>query len=214
MPLTFLQRTFKNSKGMTLIEVMIVLAIVGGVIAVGFTRFRITTNDYKRAVRDFKLLTKQIHSYAKLQNTTYRVVIDLAREEERPEEENFQSYWVESSTQGGLVYEEDSSDENRSLSDDPDKKKPVLFQPAVKILKTKMPLPTGLEFKDVEIQGLEKAQTKGKAYIYFSPQGLVDESVIHISAGEGFDWSFAIHPITGQVDIFTKNISLKDLRRQ
>jgi len=203
-----------NSKGLTLIEVMISLAIVSSMVGIGISKFRLNTTDLKKTVRGFRLLTKRIHSYAKLQNTTYRLVIDLARDEDRPEDQNFQSYWVEVSSEPGIIFESDKE----LKTDDPDTQKASQFKPATKILKKKVPLPRGLQFTDLEIQGMDRPQTKGRGYIHFSPQGLVDESIIHVMGSlrkdESFSWSIAIHPLTGKAKIFPRKILLKDLRER
>ena len=182
-----------------MVEIMIVVVIIGLVSATAISRFFNRDNSFKEEVRNFKLLTSSLHNSAKLSHLTFRIVIQMGDESG----DGPHKYWVENSTKAGAQISEKDSSEQRSG-----------FTKNTSVLKKEMTLPNGVKFESVEIAGEDQPITQGNAYIYFTPQGLVDESAIHISAGEGLDWTIAIHPLTGKSDIFTTKVLLKDLRNQ
>ena len=71
-------------------------------------------------------------------------------------------------------------------------------------------LPSSLRFKSVETQGAERPVTSGMAYIHFSPEGLVEKSIVQITDGKDLTWSLIFNPITGQAEVVPKAMTLKD----
>ena len=57
--------------------------------------------------------------------------------------------------------------------------------------------------------------TTGKAFIHYMPQGLVEESAIHLKSDSGGKWTIAIHPLTGKAELISgDSMSLKDMSKQ
>ena len=82
------------------------------------------------------------------------------------------------------------------------------------ILKKPQELPPGMIFQRVELASQKEPVTDGIVYIYFLPEGFVNESAIHLHFGEKQHWTIAIHPLTGRADIFHEDVSLDELRQQ
>ena len=97
---TSLLTTFKKApgkawnQGFTMIEMMIVLIIIAGGTSLLLTRLDNSRNQLKSTIREFRLLTKRLHSTARLRNHTLRLVFDLG-DPNLPERSRVQKYWVE-----------------------------------------------------------------------------------------------------------------------
>lgn len=198
----------KSRNGFSLIEVLIVLAIAG--LTVALLSQRIGKNEgreIRRNVRVFAAQIRELRNKARMRNATYRLVINL------PESSNEkQTYWVESTTKKFFVtYDEEAlKKQKEKLKEGPSD--PSGFEIDKDISKEgPQPLARGLVFKSIELAAQNKEFTSGRLYIHFFPEGRVEEAVIHLSDGQKLNWSLAIHPLTGRVDIINKDKKLKEL---
>ena len=201
-----------RSAGFSLIEVMIVLFIIAS--ASGFLLNRINKSGYqfKESIRKIGVLSRDIRYRAKLQNVTYRLAINMysGEESEEPHE-----YWVERGSGPSLFtdmdnyspYEEGEEEEGDRGKEE---KKPE-FQIDTSLTPEKKELLGGLIFEDVEVVSLSEKVSSGIVYIYYLPEGLVDESAIHIKRGEETQWTLTIHPLTGRVESLKEYIRLDDI---
>jgi general secretion pathway protein H len=177
-------------------------------------------NKMKAAVRRFSVLTKEIRTHAKLYGTSYRIAFELGLRPDDP-----QTYWIEKANYAVLIpgnkdeFLEEQNTAARAREENKGGKDPSSagFSEDSSLLKGKQELPGGLRFKEIEVEGLEEPIETGRAFIHFHPQGLVEESAIHIQYGEDRDalkWTIAIHPLTGRADIITDDVSLKEIKEQ
>lgn len=207
----------RHPAGFTMIEIMIVLVIMAFATGTAISRFSNNSRGYKVFIRQFRVITKQLHNRSKLLNTTHRLVLDLGDEGARTPE---QKLWVESATKTGIILsDEDAEDVLKKVAGkESDSKKPPPFQKNPKALgRREVELPEGLIFKDVELGGVERPIESGLVYIYFLPQGLVTETAIHLKLEDQEvekEWTISIHPLTGQAEIVGKYISLETLKDQ
>ena len=206
----------KLSRGFTLIEIMIVMAIVAAVITLGISQINKSGNDTKEALRKISTLTKQLHSMAKLNTATYRLVFDLGSGRDDAE----QSYWVEKAVGTIVRTEEDLSKQfeeklNTNESDEPAAPQTGGFSKDEKILKGIKTLPGAVRFVHVESPSSKDPVTSGNAYIYFFPQGLADEALVQIKgkgAAEKMEYTLAVRPLNGRMDIISGLKLLKDFQ--
>jgi general secretion pathway protein H len=194
-----------QKSGFTLIEIMVVLAILGGLLALGLPRLKFNQNNIKKVVRELAVLGKEIRNQSRLKNMTHRLVFRLGKDD---------AYWVEAAA-GPVPAQVMNTGTN--LSDDEkkelDAKSP--FKKSQKFFKKEeKKLPGGLIIKSVETMTNPDPTTQGLAYVYFSPEGLVEKSVIQIGNKESLTWSLIYNPITGHADIVEKAVSLKDVQVQ
>jgi prepilin-type N-terminal cleavage/methylation domain-containing protein len=208
--------------GFTLLEIMIVLAIITGMIALIMPRIGNQNNQMKAAVRRMTVLSKQLQATARLQGASFRIAFDL---KERPEDE--QEYWIEKSNSSVLLPEDKNilvDEQNRKKREEegdtqsPGDPSTEGFTPDNGILEGRQKLPNNLRFDSIEVVGLDRPIETGMAYIHYHAQGLVEEAAIHIKYGDknndGLEWTIAIHPLTGRADIITENVSLEEIRQQ
>ena len=85
----------KNFRGFTLIEILVVLAIMGSLAVIGVRRLNRTEN-LKTTVRYLSTVLKKTRAFAKLSGRTYRLVLKI-------DPKNPHSYWVESSNEMHLI---------------------------------------------------------------------------------------------------------------
>ena len=200
-----------TNKGFTLLEIILVIAIIATVVAFAIPRINTGQSELKSAVRRIGVASREAKRMAKLYNSTYRMVIEMPSTEVLKESEETPKFWVESAPGSILVGE---ALENPPEENDDDKDNVKQFALASKITKEPYELPEGLFFKSVEFSATDNAVEEGRAYIYYLPEGLVTEAAIHIHFEESLKWTLAIHPLTGKVDIFDKDISLDEIRDQ
>lgn len=199
----------KNSRGMTLIEIMIVLAIVGLIVIGAMTRLTTPTQHLKSAVRQIGTLSKDLHTRARLGGKTYRIALDLKAE-------GAHEYWVESSTEKVMVLSEEKREELAKLTQIQRESmiKQPKFQAEERITRGRRQLPPPLKFTKVEYVNRQDPLIEGTAYIHFFPEGRVEEVALHISDGEQLNWTVATHPITGKTEVYSRAISLEQLRKR
>ncbi len=203
-----------NEKGFTLIELMVVLVIMGAVIALSMPYMNNRNSQTKRFLREFTVLTRELHTRAKLNGAVYRLVIDL--EGLDPNIPRAQLMWVEKAN-GATVMKPNEEEValERAKETDPEKKAdPKGFEVDKSILKQPRELPPGMKFDKVELARAKNPVTQGKAFIHFMPQGLVDEAAVHIKGEKTQEWTISIHPLTGKSEVISKPISLQEIKSQ
>jgi general secretion pathway protein H len=207
-----------HQAGFTMLEIMVVLVIVGLFITVGGRRLVNPGTEMKAQVRRFSTIVKKLRNRARLDNKTYRLVFDLPIDQDKQ-----QSYWVEGTSKSALLL---SEEQREDLEDDieevetKDGKKvtpdPQGFVPDSSVVKqAPATLPRGLYFESIEIDGdpIEKV-SEGRVYIYFFPQGYVQNSAIHLSNRDSLNWTLVIQGLTGRVGMHSRYRSLEEFKEE
>ncbi|GIL17802.1 MAG: hypothetical protein BroJett040_15530 [Oligoflexia bacterium] len=198
-----------KKNGFTLFEVLIVIAILGAVLAIGLPRFNRGQTNIKKIIRELGALSKEVRHYSRLKNTTHRIVFDM--------EGSPHQYWVEVADGPRLVRSQEKEEaEIKAIEESKDSENKVTsaFRKSDKLLKDGRKLPDSLQIKQVEVKSRPEPITKGKAYVHFTAEGLVDQAVVQITDGKQLTWSLIFNPLTGHADIVEKPVSLKDLEVQ
>lgn len=180
--------------------------IIAGVLAVGGTRLFNPNENRRGQVRKVAIHTKELRTAARLQNSTFRLVLSM-------DNEKGHKYWVESASGHALQISEAQQKELEKLTEIQKEgayKGKSKFTRDTKTVK-ETDLNGGLYFEGVEIAGSSKDVTSGLAYIHFFPEGLSDEAVIKIGDRKNQHWTIAIHPLTGAARIYNRTVSLKEL---
>jgi general secretion pathway protein H len=192
----------KAKSGFTLLEIIIALAIVSSIIAIGLPRLNRTSNTLKKTSRELAVLGKEIRNQSRLKSKTHRLVINMSGENH--------TYYIEEAQ--GLVAAS-SVNPNEENEEDDEKSPPPAFQKSTKFFKEDRKLPSELKFKQVESLSQKEPITEGKAYVYFTPEGMVERSAIQIGRSD-VTWTILYNPLTGHADIVEKEFSIKDIPKQ
>lgn len=192
-------RSVLNNKAFTLIEILIVLAIIASVLALSIPRIQKRENNIRSIARQMSVLAKEIRNHARLTNSMMRLAVNLSQKSPK--------YWVEKAS--GVELRLSKEDEKL----DEEKKPKSSFQIYKSLSRKEKELPSGLFFKSVEVHNYEPIQ-EGIGYIYFSPQGFVDFSALQITDNKKLTWTLVFNPLTGQVDTLTEAKELKDLKSE
>jgi len=201
LPLKSLNKRRASGSGFTLLEVLVVMGILGFVVAYGLPSFRKPQNNIKTVTRSLGAMSREIRHQARVKKMTYRLVIQM--------DEDKSVYWVENAPGNMLIPSEMTLEKLQSVDQ---KEKPASpFQKVTKLVKEQKELPTGLFIGSVETPNTPQPLTSGTAYVYFTPEGMVERAIIQVTNRKEMTWSLIFNPITGHADIVEKPISLKDL---
>jgi prepilin-type N-terminal cleavage/methylation domain-containing protein len=192
-----LSTTIRRAAGFTLMEIMIVMAIIAMVIALGLPSIqRVTNQRINSSTRKFVGLIRTVRNDAVLLNGIYRLAIDLENK----------TYWIEVQKEARLLLE--TAEAPKSKQKGKSAPPPSNFQIATKYSKEPMPMPGGVAFEGVlkERDGLIK---EGIAYVHFFPNGFNEQAILYLKkdGSKTISYSLLIRPTSGKVDIYPEMVS-------
>lgn len=197
-----------SRRGFTLIEVMIVMAIIAGILAVGAPRLFNTSAQMRSAVRRMAVMTREVRNLARLSNSTMRIAVSM-------NDEKGHSYWIEAAPGNVTLLtaeQERELEQMTSLRRDEEKPKNE-FSMDTRILKSPERLPRGLYFENVEVSSRPEPVSSGAAFVHFFPQGLSEAAAIHLTDRNNRYWTITINPLTGRADVFERKVELKEIQQ-
>lgn len=106
---------------------------------------------------------------------------------------------------------ERKEEDERSIRASDEKPKASDFTLDASFFKEPRKLPSEIRVISVQTANDKEPITTGMAYIHFFSVGIAEEAVIQLGAGEKGRWSLVVQPVTGQTDIYDREISLKDI---
>jgi prepilin-type N-terminal cleavage/methylation domain-containing protein len=192
---------FRNNRAFTLIEILVVLAIMGSLAVLGVSRLNRTEN-LKTTIRQMSTVMKKTRAFAKLNGKTYRLVI-------RMDPKGPHTYWVESSNK----MDPKANDKYKLSMDKEKEQENDGFQRASDILTNPKKIPGEWSFGRVESSGHPDSQETESAYVYFFPQGVSEEAVIQITNKNKTTWTLHLNPLISSPDVFEEAKSLKDFTK-
>lgn len=195
-----------TKSGFTLLEILIVMAILGVLVAFGLPKFKNPKDNIKAVVAKMSTLTREIRHQARIKRRTYRLVLKMNGGNSSVKD----SYWVESAEANTLIPSKETLESLKKKSEE--EKPPAAFQKAENLVKGERELPSGLFIGSVETTSSDQAAVEGEAYVYFTQEGLVEKSMIQITNRDKLTWTLIINPLTGHVDVVEKAMRLKDLQ--
>lgn len=195
-----------TKSGFTLLEILIVMAILGVLVAFGLPKFKNPKDNIKAVVAKMSTLTREIRHQARMKRRTYRLVLKMNGGNSGQKD----AYWVESAEGNTLIPSQETLESLKKKSEN--EKPPAAFQKVETLVKGERELPSGLFIGSVETSSSDQPVTQGEAYVYFTQEGLVEKSMIQITNKDKLTWTVIINPLTGRVDIIEKAMRLKDLQ--
>jgi general secretion pathway protein H len=175
-----------GSSGLTLIEILVAMAIVGLIIGVSATGLRSVFNvNMKSAAGKLAGTLRYLSNKAVTDHRYIRVLYDLEA----------QSYSVEECTEPVVVSVED--EETQAEKDKKEEAKPATEEgeegkaktadscaPSESSLLKPIKLPSGVFFKDVSVSYLKSKKENGRIYTYFFPDGYATPTLINFKDEE------------------------------
>ncbi|MEI7705397.1 MAG: type II secretion system protein [Deltaproteobacteria bacterium] len=203
-------RGVRQPRGFTLIEVLIVVAVIGVMaLAAAPAVNSLTGANARSAAGEIAGAYRYLFDTAALRHQTCRMVLDMDARE----------WWAECTTGTGSgrrgqpvmgkdgVAEDDERGLARGFSDEPDAEKRK-FLARAKFAEfrdrqvQKRRLRGGAAFEKVWTPRQRDPQTKGKAYVYFYPQGQADRVQIPVADGTNA-YTVVTQPLTGRARVVT-----------
>lgn len=191
-----------EAKAFSLLEVMIVLAILASIVTLAIPQLSSQNHSRKSFFRKLIALDKQLRSLSQLQNRTYRINFQINSLKKKT------LFWVDYSNSQEVITVTLNDKEQKEPTEEPSQT--TEWEMANKIFKKKQKLPHLLEVISVELEGFKKALNSGLISIYFFPEGITQRAVIHFSENKKHQWSFVVHPFISKNNLLTKNISFKE----
>jgi general secretion pathway protein H len=198
-----------HPRGFTLIEVLIVVAVIGVMaLAAAPALDSFTGANARSAAGEIAGASRYLFDTAALRHQTCRLVVDIDHRE----------WWAECTAAGpgnrrgqpvmgkdGVA--EDDEQLSRSFSDEPDaEKRRFLARARFAEFKDrqvqKRKLKGSAAFEKVWTPRQREAQTRGKAYVYYFPQGQADPAHVPVVDGSSV-YTVVTQPLTGRARVVT-----------
>lgn len=203
------KKRFCQSQGMTLIEIMIVVAIIGGIMGLG--AMVLFPGDEVKVRKEASRLAgtiKFLYNEAAIKNKFFRLAFNL--------DEN--SYYVESSSEPYFVKMEDEEEEKLPTTlegeegeEGSEEGGPTMptFSAEEGYLTKPVKFPTGIIIRDVIVMHSKERNETGIVYTYFLPNGWAEPLVVNLSdEDEENFYSLEVNPLTGKSKIRAKYLEI------
>ena len=211
----------RSERGMTLIEILVVLAIVAGLMSISVYTFGLLTQgDLKRDAMKMTSAIKYTYNQAALNNTQYRMVLDLDANTYHTEVVKSALVDRPASAKTRKEDEELLTEEARKLAakrkretDLYDEKEENPFGISRRVSYERVQdgvlkdgkLGDGVTIEKVYL-GEPEAKEEGKVSVNFFPNGYQEAAIIIIKNPQGSYYSLQLEPFTGRVLLFSKEL--------
>lgn len=179
-----------SRRGFTLIEILIVLAIISTVIAVAIPAIeRVTYQRISSTSRKFVGVVRTIRNDAVLLNNIYRIGFDMDKNK----------YWVQSQRELKTIHEKYETKEEAQ-------KEASNFAYAEKYSKEPIDMPGGTRVLGVFKEG-EGLIQKGLAVIHFFPNGYNEPAIIYLAKDGATQAAYSLLiQATGKAEVVTGTV--------
>jgi prepilin-type N-terminal cleavage/methylation domain-containing protein len=198
---------YSSSRGFTLIELLVVVALIALISAMVMpsvsSYFQVSLNS---ATRDIASIVKESYNSTVLTGRVYRVVYDFKKAQ----------YWSESGPPNVLLDTEESKKKaeeraRHSRSDEVPQDSSSSFSMDKTITRKKMDLPRGVTFEDVLTEQSKDPIKDGMAYTHFFPQGMTEQTIVHLVDSSNHHVSLVIAPLVGKSDVYDRYVTSEEV---
>jgi prepilin-type N-terminal cleavage/methylation domain-containing protein len=194
----------KKNKGITLIELLVAMAIVGAIFAAAATGLRSALGvNLKSSASRLASTLRYLSNKAVTDHMYLRVVFDLEGQSYHVEES--QDPFVISPEEELAEEKEEKKEEEAPEGEEGEEapKEAAGFAPSESRLLKPSKLPSDVFFKDVYISYLNQKKENGKAYTYFFPDGFATATLINLRDDDDEEhFAVEVLPLSGQVKVF------------
>lgn len=191
-----------NSQGITLLEILAALALVGVVVGLGVGQMsRMTGRNMRLEARKLASNIRYLYVKSATDNKAMRLVFDFEARKYWAEETS-DLFALKSRREEAEEAEKEKEDSSAKEEEAGTKSQQAEFSIAASKLLKEQELPIGVYFKDIYAEHQIEAVAEGTAYIHFFPQGYVERSIINLRDKEDeIHYSLEVNPINGMVKI-------------
>jgi general secretion pathway protein H len=221
-----------RARGFSLIEIMVVLAIVGLMVSASVYGFRaIARSDLRSSASKLAGAVRYCFDRSITTGQYYRIVLDLDSNKywaERADDRMFLGRDKEESPGKGRAFDRDAYE--RQLDEEEKKEKEAwgtangansaiaaTLEPPPKPRRARFQafkdaaLPTvalkKTRFFDVYTPRQREPYTSGRAYLYFFPDGHTERAVLRLQDGDAW-YSLVVHGLTGRVEVISSRVEI------
>ncbi|MBI2981747.1 MAG: prepilin-type N-terminal cleavage/methylation domain-containing protein [Deltaproteobacteria bacterium] len=197
----------KKNSGITLIELLVALAIVGVIVALAGSALRSALNtELKANSRELASLIRYVRSKAITEHKYLRVALDFGES----------TYWVEVSADPFVISpeggEKKGSNEEIAQGEEPQKSFEEIEDD---LLLKRRALGNSVFFKDVAVGYLPQKKSEGLIYLYFFPDGYATEAMINLRDEEDEEhFSVEVMSLSGTVTIAGEQRDLEEKKSE
>jgi prepilin-type N-terminal cleavage/methylation domain-containing protein len=191
----------QSRSGFTLIELLVVIALIAIISIIALptvgSYFQITLSS---ATREIASTVKEAYNSTLLTGQVYRMAYDLKNRQ----------YWVESGPANVLLETKESREKaemKKRFTQTLSAQTKSQFSMATDINKKKHSLPRGVKFEDVITQESPEPIIDGMAYTHFFPNGLTEQTLIHLTDDSKHHTTLALTPILGRTDSYERSVT-------
>lgn len=196
-----------KQSGFSLIELLVVIALIALITMLALpgisSYFQLSLSS---ASRDIASIIKEAYNATIITGRVHRVVFNLDEGQ----------YWVEAGPANLLLDTRESrmKEERRkklSTAIGTDAEQKSSFQIETSITRNKVSLPTGTKFDDVSTQQGSEPILSGIAYCHFFPNGMSEQTLIHVSDQSKHKITLAITALLGQTDLYERYATANEI---
>jgi general secretion pathway protein H len=216
-------------RGFTFVEILVVITIVGLMMGASVYSFRaVTKSELRGSASKLAGAIRYCFDRSVTTGSYYRIVLDLDGNKywaERSDERMYLTRGKENSPGRGQAFDVAADEAKRSeeekkfdeqlqslagtaaIIDPPPRPKRAKFQtfkdatlPQVKLGRARL--------TDVLTPRQPEPYSKGRAYLYFFPDGHTENAIVRLSDGDSW-YSLVIHPLTGRVEVRPEKVETR-----
>ncbi len=200
------KRDKSNESAFTLIEILVVFALISLITlfvipSIG-SSLKLSINS---SCREIASIVKDTYSAAMVTGQVHRFVFDL--------KEN--KFWVESGPESLLLHTAKSlelEESRKRFKMEKEKEEPEKFSLEKTITRSELSLPRGVKFTDVLTEENEKPVFEGKAYTHFFPNGITEQTIVHLEDSSEHKFSLIIFPLMGNVQLVQHYVEREEIQ--
>lgn len=186
--------------GFSLIELLVVIALIALITMLALpgisSYFQVSIHA---ASREIASVIKEAYNATMITGNVHRVVFNISEGE----------YWVESGPRSILLDTRESKEKAEKLkkfstSIVSSSSGESQFQMDKTVTRKKLSLPTGVKFEDVLSEKTPQPIETGMAYAHFFPNGMSEQTAIHLSDKSKHKMTLAITALLGQTDLYER----------